>query len=617
MQKKLKKFKNKVLFTLVIISLAPLLIISAVNLWAVIKSRQTNIAEMQELAITNVIVETKKFLNQQIESLNLVVSGATTADGQPVKNLKEININNLIILIKQVKETAKEVEEVNFVNDDGVIVRINRDNFIMVKKTYAEGVELVHQNVSVVDSINDGLITSPLYRTALAGKNYFGSIEFADNQPRLQLGSQIENQNRQIIGVIAATVNLGPVQTIVNKTRLGETGFVYLADKQGNVLAGPASKLNTQINLERNPLVGNVLAGSVYNGLLRFTVYEDADKENVIFAGRSLGTIDWFVLSEWPEKDAFSVIQSILTQLIYFTLAVFVLVIGLSFFLVQKIVKPIKILKEGAKQITDGNLDYKIDLKTDDEFETLGNKFNEMIGVLKQNKNLKDEFVFIAAHELRTPVTAIKGYLSMILEGSFGKLPPKADEPLKTVYNANERLVQLIQDLLEVARSDSGKMAIKLKPMKLAESINLVITELTPLANNKNIKINYRSAAEEFLVLADSYKIKEVLINLIGNAIKYTINDGGIEIYHEVGTDGQITTHIKDHGIGMSAEAMQKLFSKFYRVKTDQTAKIEGTGLGLFICKEIIERLGGKIWAESIPGQGSAFSFSLKRAESL
>ena len=126
----------------------------------------------------------------------------------------------------------------------------------------------------------------------------------------------------------------------------------------------------------------------------------------------------------------------------------------------------------------------------------------------------------------------------------------------------------------------------------------------------KNIKINY-SCEKDFIVLSDEYKLSEVLVNIIGNAIKYTVDNGSIDISHKI-KDGFLITRVKDHGIGMNDEQMKKLFTKFYRVQTDVTAKIEGTGLGLFICKEIIERMNGKVWVESGEGKGSVFSFSLK-----
>jgi signal transduction histidine kinase len=149
--------------------------------------------------------------------------------------------------------------------------------------------------------------------------------------------------------------------------------------------------------------------------------------------------------------------------------------------------------------------------------------------------------------------------------------------------------------------------------MPLEENISTVIKELTPLSDKKGIKIDYFRLKDDVVIQADASKLKEVLINLVGNAIKYTLDNGGIEISHEISGD-EVITRIKDHGIGIDEESLKKLFSKFYRVKTDKTENIDGTGLGLFICKEIVERMGGRIWVESKTGDGSTFFFSLKKA---
>lgn len=332
--------------------------------------------------------------------------------------------------------------------------------------------------------------------------------------------------------------------------------------------------------------------------------------KEAVFSGLHIKALDWYVFSEWPVKDAFGLIGNILYGSFFATIVILIFIIVIASYFTNKIVKPIKVLSGGAKEISEGNLDHEIVLKTGDEFEALGGQFNNMIKVLKDNRKLRDEFVFIAAHELRTPVTAIRGYLSMVLEDTFGKVPEKIKENLIIANKSNDRLVQLVQDLLEVARSEAGKMKIETKAVNIKERVNTVIKELKSLSLKKNIKINY-FCEKDFIVLADEYKLSEVLVNIIGNAIKYTVDNGSIDINHEI-KDGFLITNIKDHGIGMSEKQMKKLFTKFYRVQTDVTAKIEGTGLGLFICKEIIERMNGEIWVESEEGKGSVFSFSLK-----
>ena len=613
---KRKKFKIKILKIFISISIAPLLIISLSNLYLVIETRKQNIAELQSLAIGNASEKVKKFLNQQIEMLNLVVSGSSSEQGVVTKKLTEINPNNLIFFIKSVHESSGNIKKINFIDKDGsIIVQIDENNTINLKKYYQEKTELVYTtNINPVNKIDDNVFSQPDFKTAISGQNYFGSLEYSDNKPIMRLASQIENQDREIIGVISAEIDLEPIQNIINKIQLGNIGFVYLIDSNGNLIASSNEKFaNIGDNLKHINLTNDVVSGNFHDGLGKDDRYINSIGDEVIFAGRPMGMVNWFVVSEWPKDDAFSVIDNILKQAIVIIILSLILVIIICLLIARQIVKPIKILKHGAEQISKGNLDHRINLKTKDEFETLSEEFNKMIKILKENKELKDEFVFIAAHELRTPVTAIKGYLSMILDKSFGAVPPKIEENLKIVNGSNERLVQLVQDLLQIARSDTGKMKIDLAPLSISEPIKETIKELKSLTDEKGLKIKYIELADDKKIKADAYKLKELLTNLIGNSIKYTLDKGDIEISHKI-QGKYLITHIKDHGMGMSLENVKKLFTKFYRVQSKKTAEIEGTGLGLFICKEIVKRMGGKIWVKSKLGKGSTFSFKLQLA---
>ncbi len=610
---KRKKFKIKILKIFILISIAPLLIISLSNLYLVIETRKQNIAELQSLAIGNASEKVKKFLNQQIEMLNLVVSGSSSEQGKVTKKLTEINPNNLIFFIKSVQEASGNVKKINFIDKDGsIIIQIDENNSINLKKYYQKETELVYTtNINPVDKIDDNILSQPDFKTAISNQNYFGALEYSNNKPIMRLASQIENQDREIIGIISAEIDLEPIQSIINKIQLGGTGFVYLIDNNGDLIASSNEKFaNIGDNLKPINLVNNVVSGNFHDGLDKNDRYINSIGDEVIFAGRPMGMVNWSVVSEWPKDDAFSVIDNILKQALIIIILSLIAVIIICLLIARQVVKPIEILKHGAGQISKGNLDYRINLKTKDEFETLGERFNEMIKILKENKKLKDEFVFIAAHELRTPVTAIKGYLSIILDKSFGEVPPKIKESLKIVNGSNERLVQLVQDLLQVARSDAGKIKINLTPLSIGEAIKGTANELKSLALEKGLKIKYIQLTDNKKIKADAYKLKEALTNLIGNSIKYTLDKGDIEISHEI-QDKYLITHIKDNGMGMSLENVKKLFTKFYRVQSKETAEIEGTGLGLFICKEIVERMNGKIWVKSKLGKGSTFSFKL------
>lgn len=230
---------------------------------------------------------------------------------------------------------------------------------------------------------------------------------------------------------------------------------------------------------------------------------------------------------------------------------------------------------------------------------------------LKHLDKLKDEFVFIATHELKNPVTAMKGYLSMLQEGLFGPLPEKIKDPLDQLQISNQQLVDLVNDLLQIARSEAKTLTINCETVDIVPIIDTVIENLRPLANQKKLSLTHPKTAQ-LLVKADPNRVKEIVNNLVSNAIKYS-NSGAISITHTLDKH-HITTSVKDQGVGIAKEDQKKLFTRFYRVEAEAAKGIPGTGLGLFIVKKLIEKMGGQIWYQSVKGEGSTFHFSLPRA---
>jgi signal transduction histidine kinase len=228
---------------------------------------------------------------------------------------------------------------------------------------------------------------------------------------------------------------------------------------------------------------------------------------------------------------------------------------------------------------------------------------------IKEVDQMKDEFISIASHELRTPVTGIRGYVSMILEGTFGKVSGKMEESLKMVKNASERLAGLVEDLLNVSRIEQGRLEVAATPQDTNSIIKEIVAELSVQAQEKKLGLNYTPHAEKFpLVNIDSDRFKQVLINLIGNAIKYT-EKGQVDITTTEKNNGKtLEIKIKDTGIGMSAQDRERLFQKFYRVQNEKTKNITGTGLGLWITKQIIELMKGTIIIDSMEGVGTQIS---------
>lgn len=229
---------------------------------------------------------------------------------------------------------------------------------------------------------------------------------------------------------------------------------------------------------------------------------------------------------------------------------------------------------------------------------------------LQNLDKMKDEFISVAAHELRAPMTAIKGYLSMILEGDAGKIPPKAGEFLQEATVGNERLIRLINNMLNVSRIEEGRLVYQMGIVKLAQVAKTVFNEFKLEAENKGLKINL--VIPEGLqdqVYVDQDRIHEVVANLVSNAVKYT-DKGSVEIKLFQPDKKRVCFEVADTGYGIPTDQEVKLFKKFSRLDSS-TDKTLGTGLGLYIVKLLIDKFGGKIGFKSQIGKGSTFWFEL------
>jgi signal transduction histidine kinase len=223
---------------------------------------------------------------------------------------------------------------------------------------------------------------------------------------------------------------------------------------------------------------------------------------------------------------------------------------------------------------------------------------------------LKDEFVFIASHELKTPVTAIRGFMELV-EEDIKNFPKDVRENLAAVVSASSHLNQLINDLLEISRSEAGTMKIELQPTELLPIIQGVVKELSPLARERNIQVKFEAPQPLPKVLASPDKIREIITNLLGNAIKYNRKGGKVDIM-AFRLDDRIIMEFRDTGYGIPKDKQNKIFQKFFRAPTKEAQEVMGTGLGLFITRMLVEKMGGEVMFSSTEGKGSTFAFSLK-----
>jgi len=229
---------------------------------------------------------------------------------------------------------------------------------------------------------------------------------------------------------------------------------------------------------------------------------------------------------------------------------------------------------------------------------------------LKQLDQLKDEFISVTSHELRAPMTAIKSYTWLVLNSKEGVLEPKAREHLDKVYQSTERLIHLVNEMLDVSRIESGRVQLHPESFDMRQLAETVKDEFAAKASEQGTELEVTSFGEVPLVIADREKVHQILENLVSNAIKFT-QSGKITI-HISQADQFVETAVTDTGEGISEDDQKKLFVKFGRLENSLIARSgTGSGLGLYICKQYVELHHGRIWFVSEAGKGSTFTFNL------
>ncbi len=232
---------------------------------------------------------------------------------------------------------------------------------------------------------------------------------------------------------------------------------------------------------------------------------------------------------------------------------------------------------------------------------------------VKKISKRKTDFISSVSHELRTPLTSIKGYAAILIAEKLGQLPEAVKERLEKINRHSDELVRMVNDLLDIARIESGRAAMKIEPQNLKDIVAAAADLILIQCKNKNISLVTDVQAGLAQVLADRSQIERVFINLLGNAVKFTPSAGKITL-KAYARDNNVQVEVSDTGIGIPAESLPMIFDEFYRVDNSVNEQLKGTGLGLSLVKHIVEAHQGKIWTESHLGKGTKFTFTLPKA---
>ena len=575
------ELQNRFVIFFIMLASLPLLVLGSLSISLIDLSHRQDVSNLENQILDQKIEELRKFLGEALGVIDIKL-GVTQA--------REIETSEGIwqeLLIDGILSANPAFEEVSFSDMQGR-ERAKRSRLV------------ANPELANIRELN-------YFKEALAGRAYLGEVNYTINGPVAFISSPVR-VGEIIVQVVAARVDLSSVVRSVELGRLGSSGYLLLLDQEG-ILIAPRQK-------------GGVVHGTNFSFLKNFLQRESIDdfrgvhRYKSIFDGvpvvsmsKPISPYGWTIAAEWPMVDADALIADVRNQVIRLTIFSILAVLILAPFFARRLLQPIRALEEVTEEIEKGNFEKRVEIKTRDEMEELGEAFNKMVQGLKRLQELKNEFVYIAAHELRSPVTVVKGYISLIMEEMGTNISVAVKHDLDVVMQANERLVKLINDILEIARSEAGRLKVEVSEVNMGEVVRQILIEAKMLADPKKVLLIYVEE-KDFRVLADSGKLKEILMNFISNAIKYNREGGWVKIYYVL--EGKnLITHIEDNGLGMSEKDQKHMFEKFFRSEQGTVKAIQGTGLGLFITKELVEKMGGKVWSLSREGRGTRFSFSL------
>ncbi|MHB8063037.1 MAG: sensor histidine kinase [Ruminiclostridium sp.] len=270
--------------------------------------------------------------------------------------------------------------------------------------------------------------------------------------------------------------------------------------------------------------------------------------------------------------------------------------------------KPLKQINNAAKIIAGGEFRNRLVVDTKDEIGQLADSFNQMVDDLQKLEEMRRGFIANVSHELRTPMTSIGGFVEGILDGTIP--PDRQKNYLLIVKDETTRLNRLVNDLLDLAKMESGELTLNIKPFNINELIRICVIKLETLITSKNLEIEANFEIDNLLVAADRDSIERVIINLLHNAVKFS-NENGKIILETAKTKEKVLISIKDSGIGIDENEKKRVWDRFYKSDKSRGKDKTGTGLGLAIVKNIVNEHKQDIWVESEIGSGTKFTFTL------
>lgn len=389
-----------------------------------------------------------------------------------------------------------------------------------------------------------------------------------------------------------------------------ETSIVII-NGEGEVVVASGEKSDFQIKRE---YVNGILNGKSvkYTGNLgglfnttMLTVGVPMQSGDNVFGG---------VILSMPVPEIDQLRADIIVRFGIIAAVVFFFAVMFTYIISKRITRPLKTLNNAAKSIALGDYEKRVELDVQNEIGELGETFNYMTDAIERHESARSSFLANVAHELRTPMTTITGFVEGIMDGTIPG--EKHEQYLQIVLDESKRLSRLVNDLMDMNKLEQGKFNLEMREFDINEMIRLHIIKMEKRITDKNINLTVNFESDSLRVMADKDSIQRVLINLVDNAIKFTQEGGFIDIRTGL-ANGKAFVTIQNSGQGVDAEDIKHIFDRFYKSDKSRSLDKTGMGLGLYIVKSIVQAHREKIWAESEPGEFTRFNFTLKPASEI
>ena len=468
----------------------------------------------------------------------------------------------------------------------------------------------------------------PSFTDSRPGQPYYGSVYFRNaSEPYMTLGVRDTQTDS---GVVVAEVNLKFIWDVVARIQVGKAGYAYVVDRNGQLIGHPDISLVLQRpDLSELPQIQALATGN------EPSLARDLQGNAVLTARAVADPPGWSVFVEQPLEDAFAPLYASVLRTALLLLAGLLGSIAVGLFLARRMVTPIRALQAGAARLGAGDLDASIDVRTHDELESLADAFNhmahqlrELYGTLEQRVEArtrdlaiakeqveganrhKSEFLANMSHELRTPLNAIIGFSDALAEQFFGPLNARQARYVQHISSSGRHLLALINDVLDLSKVEAGHVNLEPSPFRVIDLLNDGLAMVRERATMHSITLRLDVEPDVDIIVADERKVKQVVFNLVANAVKFTPDGGCVSI--SASNDGEgLHVSVTDTGPGISADDLERIFEAFQQGHQTAARAQEGTGLGLTLSRQFVELHGGRLWVESVVGQGSTFTFAL------